>query len=147
MADRIGVMRDGRMVQVGTPAAVYEHPNCRFVAEFLGAANILPGVAADGRVDLLGLGVVAAPGTASGPILLALRPERLRLGGGGANRLTATMMGSVYAGETMTQTVRLADGTDMRIAQSLHDGLTASPIPGATVVVSWSPEACIVLPP
>ncbi|MEI7713690.1 MAG: ABC transporter ATP-binding protein [Rhodospirillales bacterium] len=147
MADRIGVMRDGRMVQVGTPAAVYEHPNCRFVAEFLGAANILPGVANDGRVDLPGLGVVAAPGASSGPMLLALRPERLRLGEGGANRLTGMLTGSVYAGETMTHTVRLSDGTDIRIAQSLHNGLIASPMPGAAVVVSWSPEACIVLPP
>ena len=42
MADRIGVMRDGRMAQVGTPAELYEQPADRFVAEFLGAANILP---------------------------------------------------------------------------------------------------------
>ena len=147
MADRIGVMRDGRMVQVGTPAEVYERPNCRFVAEFLGAANILPGVARDGRVDLPGLGVVVAPGATPGPMFLALRPERLRLGEGGSNRLTGMLMGSVYAGETMTHTMRLADGTDIRIAQSLHDGLTANPAPGSAAVVSWSPEACIVLPP
>jgi len=80
-------------------------------------------------------------------MLLALRPERLRLGEGGANRLTGMLTGSVYAGETMTHTVRLSDGTDIRIAQSLHNGLIASPMPGAAVVVSWSPEACIVLPP
>ncbi|MBN8897303.1 MAG: ABC transporter ATP-binding protein, partial [Rhodospirillales bacterium] len=43
MADRIGVMRDGRLAQVGAPDAVYEHPADRFVAEFLGAANILAG--------------------------------------------------------------------------------------------------------
>ena len=48
MADRIGVMHDGRLVQVGTPAEVYERPNSRFVAEFLGAANILPITRADG---------------------------------------------------------------------------------------------------
>ncbi len=49
MADRIGVMRDGRMAQVGTPAELYEQPADRFVADFLGAANILPCVVdADG---------------------------------------------------------------------------------------------------
>ena len=42
MADRIGVMQHGRLAQVGTPAEVYERPDSRFVAEFLGAANILP---------------------------------------------------------------------------------------------------------
>ena len=42
MADRIGVMHAGRLMQVGTPAEVYERPNTRFVAEFLGAANVLP---------------------------------------------------------------------------------------------------------
>ena len=42
MADRIGVMHAGRLMQVGTPAEVYERPDTRFVAEFLGAANVLP---------------------------------------------------------------------------------------------------------
>ena len=60
MADRLGVMRDGRMAQVGTPAEVYERPNSRYVAEFLGAANILPGtLSADGRwMALAGLDCV-----------------------------------------------------------------------------------------
>ena len=44
MADRIGVMQNGRLAQVGTPAEVYERPRNRFVAEFLGAANILPAI-------------------------------------------------------------------------------------------------------
>ena len=57
MADRIGVMRDGRMAQVGSPVEVYERPVSRFVAEFLGAANILPAIVrADGvTLDLPGL--------------------------------------------------------------------------------------------
>jgi ABC-type Fe3+/spermidine/putrescine transport system ATPase subunit len=147
MADRIGVMRDGRMVQVGTPAEVYERPASRFVAEFLGAANTLRGVASDGRIDLPGLGSVVALRATPGPVLLALRPERLRLGEGGPNRLAGTLTRSVYAGETMTHTVRLADGSDIRVAQSLHDGLLGAPEPGTAVVVSWSPEACILLPP
>ena len=54
LADRIGVMQDGRLAQVGTPAEVYERPNSRFVAEFLGAANILPAVAQRGRAAAAG---------------------------------------------------------------------------------------------
>ena len=49
MADRIGVMHAGRLMQVGTPAEVYERPSTRFVAEFLGAANVLPITVRDGR--------------------------------------------------------------------------------------------------
>ncbi len=56
MATRIGVMRDGKLVQVGPPAEVYEQPNSRFVAEFLGAANVLPAVARESgrRLELPG---------------------------------------------------------------------------------------------
>lgn len=153
MADRIGVMRDGRMVQVGTPVEVYERPNCRFVAEFLGAANILHGIAdGDGWIDLPGLGRVVAAASAPGPVLLALRPERLRLEtdaneASGANRLHGTMLASVYAGETIAHTVRLADGTDIRIVQSLHNGFGTDPAPGMAVVVSWPAAAGVVLPP
>jgi putrescine transport system ATP-binding protein len=147
MADRIGVMRDGRMIQVGTPSEVYERPNSRYVAEFLGAANILPAVVrSDGHVELPGLGTVAAAGRAAGDALLALRPERLRMGDG-VNQLTGVLTASVYAGETLTHTVRLGNGLNVRVTQSLHDGLTAGPAVGTQVTVSWAPEAGILLPP
>ena len=149
MADRIGVMRDGAMVQVGTPAEIYERPSCRFVAEFLGAANILPGIGQpDGRIAVAG-GSVAAAAVVFGPLLLGLRPERLRLGdAGGSNRLSGVLAGSVYAGDTLTHTVRLADGSALRVAEPLHAGLPAErPSIGGAVTVSWSPDACIVLPP
>ena len=147
MADRIGVMRDGRMVQVGTPAEVYERPNSRYIAEFLGAANILPAtVGTDGTVDLRGLGKVVAAGSGTGEALLAIRPERLRLGDG-VNRLSGVLTASVYAGETLTHTVKLANGSDIRVTQSLHDGLTTGPAAGTAVTVSWPPEAGILLPP
>jgi ABC-type Fe3+/spermidine/putrescine transport system ATPase subunit len=149
MADRIGVMRDGAMVQIGTPAEVYERPASRFVAEFLGAANILAGVGqADGRIAVAG-GSVTAGTVIAGPLLLGLRPERLRLGEtGGSNRLPGVLIGSVYAGDTLTHTVRLADGSALRVAEPLYAGLPAErPSIGADVTVSWSPDACIVLPP
>jgi len=83
------------------------------------------------------------------PVLLALRPERLRLGEtGGSNRLAGVLAGSVYAGDTLTHTVRLPDGSVLRVAETLHAGLPAArPAVGAAVTVSWSPDACIVLPP
>jgi putrescine transport system ATP-binding protein len=151
MADRIGVMRDGKMAQVGTPTELYESPADRFVAGFLGAANILPCMIDGTSVALPALGAsirTARPGP-PGPGLLALRAERLRIGGEPLpNQLDATVTDSSYAGDVLAVSVRLADGTELRVKRSLTDGLAAALIqPGTTVRVSWHPEACMLLPP
>jgi spermidine/putrescine ABC transporter ATP-binding subunit len=155
MADRIGVMQGGGMAQVGTPAEVYEHPNTRFVAEFLGAANILHAVVRNVTGDnvILELPRLATLVRARGiaavgeTLMLALRPERLRLGRQEApNRLEAVVAERAYAGETLTHTLRLADGTMLRASQSLHNGLAAGALSaGQAVSVSWQLDACILL--
>jgi spermidine/putrescine ABC transporter ATP-binding subunit len=153
MATRIGVMRDGRLAQVGTPADVYERPNSRFVAEFLGAANILPAVAReDGlQLELHGLGITVCTATraTAGPALLAIRPERVRLGAtDGANALRGEVVDRAYAGDSLTHIVRLADGSRMRATQSLWGGFRATEVAiGDRVTLSWQPDACILLPP
>jgi spermidine/putrescine ABC transporter ATP-binding subunit len=156
-ASRIGVMQGGRLAQVGTPEAVYERPRSRFVAEFLGAANILPATvrevtAAGVMLELDGTGarVVAAPraGLPVGrAVLLALRPERLRLGTReGTNRLEGTVVEATYGGESLVQTVRLVDGSVVRVAVPLGRGLGAERVAlGSRVAVSWDEEAAIVL--
>jgi ABC-type Fe3+/spermidine/putrescine transport system ATPase subunit len=151
LATRIGVMRDGRLAQVGTPAEVYERPVDRFVAEFLGAANILAVVPQSGSsvLDLSGLGVSihAADPAREGTRLLALRPERLRLDGDAPNRLDGVLAERAYAGESLIHTVRLADGSLLRVSESLRNGLFAAERPiGSRVTVGWQPEACILLP-
>ncbi len=150
MADRIGVMRDGRMAQTGTPAALYEQPADRFVAEFLGAANILPCVVDGFSVLLptLRVSVRAARFGAAGPGLLALRAERLRLDGEALpNGVDGVVVESAYAGDALAVSVQLADGSVLRVKRSLGNGLSAAAIePGASVRVGWQPEACILLP-
>jgi spermidine/putrescine ABC transporter ATP-binding subunit len=155
MADRIGVMHDGRLLQVGTPGDVYERPASRYVAEFLGAANVLDVIAGADGLHAPALGVTIrttappVPGPAAlGPALLALRPERVRIGPSDApDRLTGVVVERSYAGEALTHSVRLPDGTVLRATQALHDGLGAvQAAVGDTVTLSWQPEACIVLP-
>jgi ABC-type Fe3+/spermidine/putrescine transport system ATPase subunit len=152
MADRIGVMQGGGMVQIGTPAELYEAPANRFVASFLGAANIMPCVvAADGvSIGLPGLGVsvrAARPGL-PGPGLLALRAERLRIGDtSGLNQLDGVVTGFSYAGDALAVTVRLADGSMLRVKRLLADGLESARLEaGSSVRVGWQPDACILLP-
>ncbi len=112
VSDRIAVMHDGRLAQVGAPEELYERPSGRFVASFLGDANFLPGIIAstDGRTCLVrvdGVGEVSldnARGLPSGSSVdLALRPERIGLCLEAAVDRTgmvfpATVVDSIYLG-------------------------------------------------
>jgi spermidine/putrescine transport system ATP-binding protein len=113
MADRLAVMNLGAVEQCGAPRAIYESPETRFVADFIGSMNFFDGVVAgaDGEgctLTLLGdvtarLQKPAALGAGEGCIFL-IRPERLRLSVSGPreyeNALTGTIQGSVYMGYT-----------------------------------------------
>jgi len=82
MANRIAVMNQGTVRQVAPPAELYENPNCRFVADFIGKINLIHGQAAaldGGRVKLKvdGMDEIEMAGSASGPVSLAVRPEKI----------------------------------------------------------------------
>ncbi|MBL8334571.1 MAG: ABC transporter ATP-binding protein [Rubrivivax sp.] len=83
MSDRIGVFNAGRLEQVGTPAEVYDHPATRFVAQFVGAANVLEGAAAQ---------------RLTGHAAAMLRPERVRLGPAGGARASGGVREVQYFG-------------------------------------------------
>ena len=106
MADRIGVMRDGRMAQIGTPREIYDAPANRFVAEFMGVGNLWDGVVqADGltmvmpKVGTVRLGQVTSPG----PAVLGVRAERFLVGSvPDMNQIGGVVEHTVYAGDTVT---------------------------------------------
>ncbi|MGB3553974.1 MAG: sn-glycerol-3-phosphate ABC transporter ATP-binding protein UgpC [Jannaschia sp.] len=79
MADRIVIMKDGRIQQVGTPSEVYRHPVNTFVARFIGAPsmNMIEGVAEAGEVRLTGGGRIDLPTASGGRVLLGVRPDDL----------------------------------------------------------------------
>ena len=161
MASRIGLLHAGRLAQVGTPAEIYERPASRFVAAFMGAANILPGtvrtVAPAAVLDLDGIGPAQAagpaPAAAGSALHVALRPERLRIALGaadgaaqGVNTAPGTVTDSAYRGGTMDHHVRLQGGAMLLVSQPLADGVGAGLlVPGSAVSVSWPPEACVLL--
>ena len=153
MATRIGLLHQGRLAQVGPPAEIYERPASRYVAAFMGGANILaatvqtPGP--DAILDVQGVGPVRASGPAptSGALHIALRPERLRLNGNGANRAAGTIAEVAYRGDVVDVALRLPDGSTLHICQPLGEGTAAGlPAPGQQAIVAWSPEACVMLP-
>jgi putrescine transport system ATP-binding protein len=155
MATRLAVMDRGRLVQVGTPAEVYEAPNSRFVAQFLGAANVLDGRvvgSAAGMMRIAGPGFeMEVPGRAEtgAAIALAIRPERLRLarGAAGANTARGTLRDIAYRGEGFTFHVALEGGAELRVSQPNLTRVTARPAePGEAVTVAWDADAPVVLP-
>ena len=79
MSDRIAVMQGGRVQQLGRPEEIYETPANRFVADFIGGANLIPARIGPGGAVAEGLGVVPATGEAGAEVTLAIRPERLAI--------------------------------------------------------------------
>lgn len=79
MSDRIAVMHSGRVQQLGRPEEIYEAPANRFVADFIGGANLIPARMEAGGARANGLGVVPASGPEGAEVTLAIRPERLAI--------------------------------------------------------------------
>ena len=127
MSDRIAVMRAGRIEQVATPAILYEAPNSRYVADFIGNVSIVEGTVEDISGDRLRLAaeggtltVDGAPNLAKGSAAaLAVRPEKIKLSrrppeAGAANVLKGTVWDIAYLGDVTLFNVKLDSGTIMR---------------------------------
>ena len=150
MSDRIAVINGGRIMQLDTPRALYERPKNRFVAEFIGESTFLPVRVAGGRVHLGDqvLRTVEPPPT-DGPQWLMLRPERLRLRGAGeaaddaCNTIDATLVASVYQGDSSLHQVALQDGTLV----SVRAGSAGSMAPGEPLRIVVSVEDTVLLTP
>ena len=161
MSDRIAVMDDGRIAQLGTPAEIYESPRTAFVARFIGESNFFGGWATrgvDGRLELeLPDGArVRLPGGAGSPaapeVRIAVRPEWMDLCRPGAvppgeNALPGEIREVIYLGETMHVMVTLRDGSQVTVALR-NEGQLSKPLPwkrGNPVFVAWPPDDCQVL--
>jgi spermidine/putrescine transport system ATP-binding protein len=135
MSDRLAVMSNGRVEQIGTPSEVYEEPSTAYVADFLGVSNLMDadaeGTDGDGRcrIQLGDFELVAARGDtdARGDVKVVIRPERIRLedsGTTGENRIPGMVERVVYVGSTMQVIVHLASGPTLQAwVQNQGDGL------------------------
>jgi ABC-type Fe3+/spermidine/putrescine transport system ATPase subunit len=152
MADRIGIVHQGRIAQVGRPADLYETPASRFVATFMGSANILDGRPAAGGAAFqapgLGMTLRVRHPPAPDAAWVAIRAERIRLGDDPAepNRAEGTIVERSYAGESLGLAVRLDAGATLRVRHPLGQGLNGDlPAVGTRVALSWSADACVPL--
>ena len=109
LADRVAVMRDGAIVQAGVPEEIYYAPATRWAAEFVGAANVLPGRLEDGLVETL-VGRFPAPnGDGPGNVEVLVRPELLALNPDPAGE--GEIVAREFRGHDIFYRVRLTDGT------------------------------------
>jgi iron(III) transport system ATP-binding protein len=118
LADRVAVMRDGRVEQLGTPEEVYGRPASRWVAEFLGEADVLPGTITDGWVECELARVPAEPGLATGAAEVLVRPEAIALSygpaGGGRTQLEGVVVEREFFGHDQLVHVELPSGRRLR---------------------------------
>jgi spermidine/putrescine transport system ATP-binding protein len=120
MSDRMAVMNDGKVEQLGSPKAVYEEPSTVFVADFLGVSNLMHATAlGNGRVAAGGVELRCDRGDtgAVGEVRITIRPERVRIEAptvSGENRVPATIERFVYLGATTQVFVTLASGARLQ---------------------------------
>ena len=146
MSDRIAVMRDGRLEQIGPPRDIYESPRTVFVAGFIGTTNLLPVRVLTGTEVEWGRARVRTAAPAGGPgasVTLALRPERVRLepDGRADNVVAAAVAHVVYQGETVRYVLRTEEGLEL---QAVEIGETRF-APGARVRAGWAADDARVL--
>ena len=146
MSDRIGVMRAGKLLQVGSPRDIYNRPVDRFVADFIGETNFLPGVAEAGLVRLSSGDVLVLDSPARGAVTLTVRPEQVRIVPvGEVGAMAATVTEAVYFGTDTHFHLALADGTPLVARmQSLPTGELGL-IKGTACGVRLAPGAVQVL--
>ncbi|MCC3282396.1 MULTISPECIES: ABC transporter ATP-binding protein [Arthrobacter] len=110
MADRVAVLNGGRLEQVDTPVGLYSAPASRFVADFIGSANLLDGTAVAGGILLeSGLVLAADHGLSAGSAATAvIRPEDVVLTAPGAGILDGTVLDTYFLGGTSTVAVRVS---------------------------------------
>ena len=166
MADRIAVMNEGLMLQVGSPKQIYEHPETHFVADFIGETNFIAGDLLARESD--GYGQVRLPNGAtiraqlaealassSQSVAIAIRPERIGIAAPvdapapealGLTRLDAILVDSQYIGTDTRFTVRI--GADIKLVvrvQNINDRDSAAFTIGQNVRVFWRESSATVL--
>jgi spermidine/putrescine transport system ATP-binding protein len=155
MSDRIAVMSQGRVEQVGGPKEIYEEPATAYVADFLGVSNLMEGSAAGAtqggcRVHLGEFELVAGQGGAdtSGDCKITIRPERVDIqpqGATGENRIPSMVDRVVYVGATLQVMLHLATGQTIQ-AWIPNDGDVDPHRSGDAVTAHFPREALRVLP-
>jgi putative spermidine/putrescine transport system ATP-binding protein len=159
LSDRVVVMSEGRIEQIGTPSEIYNFPTTAFVASFVGTLNLVTAEVMDagaGRVSVDGQEVRTSKAIvdagADGRVTLAVRPEGIELGDGepGDNRLRGTIEDINFLGSIVRIRVRIGEGVDgatptVVALDTFNEPHLRLPDVDDAVTIAFPPEACFVL--
>jgi putative spermidine/putrescine transport system ATP-binding protein len=145
IADRVGVMRDGRLEQLGPPTEVYARPATPFVAEFVGLTNRLAGQVRDGAVEVRGVRLpLVQPDSPNGPAIALVRPEAVSLvsaGDAATAPLVGTVIATAFLGAVSRITVDMGDGT---VLAQMPTAEAVAHLAGARVRLSLRPDPVLI---
>ncbi len=152
LSDRVVVMNEGRIEQIGTPAEIYNFPATPFVASFVGTLNLVAArvvEAGTGRLSIEGQEVRASKPISEArdgaTVTLALRPESIELGeGGGSNRFRGSVEDASFLGSIVRIRIRIGGESTISL-DTFNDPHLTPPSIGETVTISFPPEACLVV--
>ena len=157
MSDRIAVMNQGRVEQIGTPHEVYHEPATTFVAGFIGVANLLAAtvVRMDGNVATAAVGGAEMRATVGGwsgkpgdAATIMIRPERIRLSStpfAASTSIPVTVASTIFEGPVLRVTLRASDGTEMIGHIGPENGISDVRV-GQSLLAGWREEAARLLP-
>jgi len=151
VADRIAVLKGGKLVQVGTPDELYHRPNSAFVADFIGQTNLLTGKVVEQHDTTLTIDTAAGRVTAertaatpaSGSVTVSIRPEQMRIARNGqpagVNRITGQSIENTFLGEASEHVLRVGD-TQLKV-------IAAPPLFNVTgdLTVEFDPKDVVVV--
>ncbi|MFS0674151.1 ABC transporter ATP-binding protein [Ornithinibacillus sp. 179-J 7C1 HS] len=154
MSDRIVVMNKGKIEQIGLPYEIYERPQTRFVADFIGQTNIMEGTVSDLNGEMATMAYadqsIEIPNTANvhkdEEISISVRPENLKLSSTpieGSNNLKGTFKEKIYIGSVTKIVVSMPNGEELTVNES-HDKIEELTNTN-DVYVNWSPQNSVVL--
>ncbi|MFJ7264043.1 ABC transporter ATP-binding protein [Streptomyces globosus] len=139
LADRVVVMREGRIAQAGTPLEVWQRPASEFVARFLGFDNVVPATVSDGSAATPWGEVPVPEGSPRGEHRLLVRPAGVRLA---ADGLACEVESRTFRGAHVALRLRPAAGP----ALEAECDLAGAPAPGERVAVAFAPSEVVVIP-
>jgi putrescine transport system ATP-binding protein len=160
LSTRIGVMHQGQIVQIGTPQEIYEYPNTKQVADFIGSVNLFEGQLVEDEPDHILIdspeaggmiyvdhGISSAPGAR---VWAALRPEKIQLGknspGEGPNCIAGTVKGIAYMGNLSIYLIGLDSGKEVKVTMPNQMRAAEQEIGwDDRVYLTWHPNSPVIL--
>ena len=153
LSDRIVVMSEGRIEQIGTPFEIYNFPTTGFVARFVGTLNVLSGTVIDpaaGTIQAAGQSIMTGSpihdAHVGDPVTIAVRPEMISMGAiEGMNQMTGVIDDVTFLGAVVRVRIRHTDGSGALSFDTFNNPNLAVPAHGTAITISYPTAACLVI--